>query len=327
MEKQLYELKISEKFEKALPRLQQPELINLRKSLLAEGCRDALVVFHGTLVDGYSRYRICHEYGIPFSITELDFPDEDAALLWVVENQLSRRNVSDFAKCELVLPLEAEIKAEAKKRQIRKSVKPILAGQAESESVKPILAGQTRDQLAELAGLSHGTFDKAKKLIEQADEATKEQLRNGDISIHTAYTALFKPDEQKKREGAVRRSRELDREIADVMPGYGLAVPLPPREEGVSFRPPDSVLDIPPIAVFGNMPADDPKYRGIAEMAYAKGEFEKNTDYYTKRAAEILQWMTAASINPENLETLRKIVKNGYEKIMTLIGGYANENQ
>lgn len=46
-------------------------------------------------------------------------------------------------------------------------------------------------------------------------------------------------------------------------------------------------------------------------MAYAKGEFEKNTDYYTKRAAEILQWMTAASINPENLETLRKIVKNG----------------
>ncbi len=61
--------------------------------------------------------------------------------------------------------------------------------------------------------------------------------------------------------------------------------------------------------------------------AYAKGEFEKNTDYYTNRAAEILQWMTAGSINPENLETLRKIVKNGYEKIMKLIGGYENEKQ
>ena len=332
-EKRLYELTISPKFEKALPPLQEAELSQLREKLLTEGCRDALVVFHGTLIDGHSRYRICHECGIPFNIMEMEFDDEDAALLWIVENQLSRRNVSDFAKCELVLPLEPKIRAEAKKRQIRKSVKPILAEQTESKFVKPILAGQTRDQLAQLAGLSHGTFDKAKRLIEQADEETKKQLRNGKITIHTAFTNLFNPkeqqkhEEQRKHEEAVRRSKEMDKEIASVMPGYGLAVPLPPRAEGVSFRPPDSVLEIPPITVFGNMPADDPKYRGRAEMAYAKGEFQKNTDYYTNRTAEILQWMSSASINRENLEILREIVKNGYEKIMKLIGGYENEDQ
>ncbi len=320
-EKQLYELKISPRFENALPPLQEAELSQLREKLLTEGCRDALVVFHGTLIDGHSRYRICHECGIPFAITELKREDEEAAYLWVVENQLSRRNVSDFAKCELVVRLAPKLKEEAQKRMLRGK---------KAEDPGPNLGqgkGRTSRQLAKIAGISHGSFEKAQKILEHADAETIAKLRSGDLSIHSAYTTLFKPEEQRKHEEAVRRSKEMDKEIASVMPGYGLAVPLPPREEGISFRPPDSVLEIPPIAVFGNMPADDPKYRGRAEMAYAKGEFQKNTDYYTDRAAEILQWMSSASINPENLEILREIVKNGYEKIMKLIGGYENEDQ
>ncbi len=178
-----------------------------------------------------------------------------------------------------------------------------------------------------MAGVSRDTLTKVKKLLESAPSETLEQLRSGSLNVNKAFISVFKPEEQRKHEEAVRRSKEMDKEIASVMPGYGLAVPLPPREEGISFRPPDSVLEIPPITVFGNMPADDPKYRGRAEMAYAKGEFQKNTDYYTDRAAEILQWMSSASINPENLEILREIVKNGYEKIMKLIGGYENEDQ
>ena len=62
----------------------------------------------------------------------MDFDSEEKARLWIIRNQLSRRNLPDFVKCELVLPFEAELKAEAKKRQIRKAknfVPPNLAGQ------------------------------------------------------------------------------------------------------------------------------------------------------------------------------------------------------
>ena len=91
--------------------------------------------------------RICHEYEIPFSYVEMHFEDKAAAKLWIIENQLGRRNVPDFVKCELVLPLEAELKAQAKKRQIRKpanSEVPMLAQQN---------SGKTRDELAQMAGV------------------------------------------------------------------------------------------------------------------------------------------------------------------------------
>ncbi len=320
MEKKLYELSSSEKLNKALPPLTEGELSLLTDSILSEGCREPIVVFNGTVIDGHNRYRICQEHNIPFAITEMEFEDEDEALLWIIKNQLGRRNIPDFVKGELVLPLEAQLREEAKKRMGRRKKEETLADLPNNN--EPL---NTRDTLAEIAGISSRTLGTVKKLIELADEDTLAKLRAGEISIHGAYKAIKDQEEKRKYEEAVRRSKEMDKEIASVMPGYGLAVPLPPREEGVSFRPPDSVLEIPPITVFGDMPADDPKYRGRAEMAYAKGELQKNTDYYTKRAGEILQWMTAASINPENIEILKGIIVQGYEKIMSLFDETSNE--
>ena len=313
MEKKLYELSISEKLDKALPPLTEGELSLLTESILTEGCREPIVVFNGTVIDDHNRYRICREHNIPFAITEMEFDDEDDALLWIIKNQLGRRNIPDFVKGELVLPLEAQLREEAKKRMGRRKKEETLADLPNNN--EPL---NTRDTLAEIAGISSRTLGTVKKLIELADEDTLAKLRAGEISIHGAYKAIKDQEEKRKYEEAVRRSKEMDKEIASVMPGYGLAVPLPPREEGVSFCPPDSVLDIPPIAVFGNMPADDPKYRGRAEMAHAQSELQKSTDYYTQRAKDIRRGMSSASFKQENLTILREIISQGYEKIMSL---------
>jgi hypothetical protein len=42
----------------------------LERSLLAEGCRDALVLWGDVLVDGHNRYGICREHGIPFNTVQ-----------------------------------------------------------------------------------------------------------------------------------------------------------------------------------------------------------------------------------------------------------------
>lgn len=132
MEKKVYELTISEVLEHVMPPLQEMELDLLTDSLLSEGCRDPLVVWNGIIVDGHNRYRICREYQIPFIYEERDFDDEAAAKRWIIDNQLGRRNLPDFVKCELVLPIEDELKAEAKKWQGRrndlKNIPPNLAG-------------------------------------------------------------------------------------------------------------------------------------------------------------------------------------------------------
>ncbi|MCG3136060.1 MAG: hypothetical protein HMLKMBBP_03857 [Planctomycetes bacterium] len=68
----------------------------LRASLVAEGCRDALVVWgeKDTLLDGHNRLAICRELGIPFRVTKLSFPDRAAALAWFVAAQRTRRSLT-----------------------------------------------------------------------------------------------------------------------------------------------------------------------------------------------------------------------------------------
>ena len=42
------------------------EYAALERSLLAEGCRDALVLWGEVLIDGHNRYEICRKHGIEF---------------------------------------------------------------------------------------------------------------------------------------------------------------------------------------------------------------------------------------------------------------------
>ena len=121
MEKKVYELKVNETLEHVMPPLQEMELKLLTESLMIEGCRDPLTVWNGTIIDGHNRYRICREYNIPFSYVEMEFENQGAAIAWMIKNQIAHRNLTSFQKCEMVLPFEAELKADAKKRQGRRS--------------------------------------------------------------------------------------------------------------------------------------------------------------------------------------------------------------
>lgn len=331
MEKQVYELKISESLEHVMPPLQEVELNLLIQSLLAEGCRDPLVVWNGMIIDGHNRYRLCRENNIPFTYIEMDFEDEEAAKKWIIRNQLARRNVPDFVRCELVLPLEEELKAEAKKRQGQRNdirnIPPNLAGSSDQKD--------SRDELAGFAGVSHGTLSKAKKLIAEADDETKEKLRNGEVSIHKAFTELKEnldsahleeqdggPESDPMEKEAGRHSAEA--KPGDIFPGFGVEkIPGQLADEPVT-RQPDSVYDISPIEVYGNMPSDNLELRGNAELTHARSDLQSATEDYVRRAGEILRGMSTASTSAENLQILRAIVANGYDQIMDLINQKMN---
>lgn len=77
-----------------IPPLQPDELAQLESNILAEGCRDPLVVWRGTLLDGHNRLRICEKHGIPYRVVEIDLPDREAAEDWIDANQLGRRNLT-----------------------------------------------------------------------------------------------------------------------------------------------------------------------------------------------------------------------------------------
>ena len=87
-------MRIDSEFKKLIPPLTKDEYEKLRVSILAEGVRDRLVVWNGVLLDGHNRFEIATEYDLPFDTLNIECADRDAALLWIVDNQLARRNLT-----------------------------------------------------------------------------------------------------------------------------------------------------------------------------------------------------------------------------------------
>ena len=88
-------LTIDPQFKNLIPPLQRTEYLQLEENLLADGCRDPLVVWRGTLIDGHNRYEICTRHSIPFSVKEMNFYCREEAIAWICANQLGRRNLSE----------------------------------------------------------------------------------------------------------------------------------------------------------------------------------------------------------------------------------------
>jgi len=89
----------------------------LEKNILADGCREPLVVWNGILLDGHHRLSICLEHGLPFKRVEPQERLEDAldARIWIVKNQFGRRNLTDFVRSTLALELKKMFREKAEK--------------------------------------------------------------------------------------------------------------------------------------------------------------------------------------------------------------------
>lgn len=179
---------IDPEFRSLIPPLTAEERAQLEANLIADGCRDALVLWNGILLDGHNRYEICERLAIQYQLTSAQLPNRLEAKIWIVRNQFGRRNLKPFQRIELALVLEPLIRERAKENQgTRTDIRQISDGSYEAVSK------ETKHELAKLADVSHDTIHKAKVIAEMASEAVKERLRRGDTSIHREYEQLQKP--------------------------------------------------------------------------------------------------------------------------------------
>ncbi len=87
-------LRVDAEFQSLIAPLTPDEHRQLEANLVAEGCRDALVIWKGVVLDGHHRLEICTRLGIPYTTSEIALPRREAARLWIEENQLGRRNLT-----------------------------------------------------------------------------------------------------------------------------------------------------------------------------------------------------------------------------------------
>lgn len=171
------DLKIDEEFHNLIPPISKDEYGQLADNILFGGCRDPIVVWDGIIIDGHNRYEICQKHGIEFKTLEKSFNSRDDAKIWIIRNQLGRRNISDYDRVNLTLELKPMIAAKARGR--------MLSGKA--DPTQKSAEGETREELATIAGISHDTIHKVEVIEKEAPPEIKEAARSGKISINKAY--------------------------------------------------------------------------------------------------------------------------------------------
>ena len=87
---------IDNDFKVLLPALDSETYRLLEENIRQNGCRDAIIVWEGILIDGHNRYEICTRHDIPFTIVEKEFESREEVLIWIVSNQISRRNLTSI---------------------------------------------------------------------------------------------------------------------------------------------------------------------------------------------------------------------------------------
>ena len=170
-------IQIDPEFRDLIPPLSTEEFAGLEASIKREGCRDAIVLWGNTLIDGHNRFEICTRHGIAFQTRALLAEDRRAAMIWIIRNQFDRRNLNPAQRMDLALLLKAEIQVQAQAR--------MKAGKA-VDPVQNSAQGRTRDEVAKLAGVSHDTLSKYEKVKATAAPEVLEAVRADEISVSRA---------------------------------------------------------------------------------------------------------------------------------------------
>ena len=186
-------MQINESFRKLIPPLSGEEYAQLEENCKADGIRDPLVVWRGTLIDGHNRYDIAQKHGLEFQVVEKDFEDETAAKIWMVTNQFGRRNLNNYQRSVLALSMEELFKEKAKEKEHARKTSTCQNSDKSFEEI------DTKKEIGKLANVSHDTIMRVKKIEATATPETIAAVRSGEKSINEAYKEIRATEKKEER--------------------------------------------------------------------------------------------------------------------------------
>ncbi|MDR0215119.1 MAG: plasmid replication/partition related protein [Comamonas sp.] len=210
------ELKIDEGLKAYIDPLTPDEHESLERSILAEGCRDSLVVWGDLLIDGHNRYGICQKHGLPFNTVQAtQFKNMDDVHLWMIDQHLGRRSVSDFQRGVLALrkrEIIAERRAAAaaavnaakaaqpttEEAPWEGDTDPVVAQALATVAKVPDEALDTREALARAARLSAGQVKMIETIQEKAAPEVVAAVKAGELSLNAAAVVATLPEEEQQ---------------------------------------------------------------------------------------------------------------------------------
>ena len=211
------EYKIDPELNEVLPDLSDEDYKALEESLLTEGFKGApIIIWQGKdiIIDGHNRYQICKKHNIPFEAKEIEFSNKDEVTLWMVKQQMGRRNLTPLQRIELAEKYRPIYRKKAKENQgTRNDLKNnITANLPQSSSNSDKKRNSTVDkQLSDIAGTSERTYRMGAKILNSGDETLIGEVKSGEKTINRAYNEL-----KEKSKSAVKTKEQENTSAASV---------------------------------------------------------------------------------------------------------------
>ena len=187
--------RIDQEFKALIPPLSDEEYAQLTQNIVqGRKCHDAILLWNGLIVDGFNRFCICMAHGIEFKVEEMQFASRADAKIWIIENQLGRRNLCDAARIELALCRMELLREQARERQSqaggdRKSEKSLYSKRTKLDPKKTMHVWQTT---ANDAGVGLATLSRYSQIKKSASPKLLEKVKSGELKIGTAFKMLPK---------------------------------------------------------------------------------------------------------------------------------------
>lgn len=180
------EIRIDQRIKAHIPPLRPEEFAQLEANILKEGCLAPLTIWSDVLIDGHNRYAICQKHGLPFKIEERIFDDIDAALEWIENNQLGRRNLTpEQFNFYLGKKLERQVGQQGGDRK---------SEDAKSKSQNETLIGDTATRIAKEHGVTRATVSRAGEFVRAVEVLAR-------IFGPEVEAEVLNPDRDISREG------------------------------------------------------------------------------------------------------------------------------
>ena len=228
-----------------IPPLAEDERKQLEQNLIADGCREPLVVWQhhketawckdcekeqpcslgdgnvecdvcqygvgpwpdSILIDGHNRLEICDRNGIKYEVTHKHFDSEVDVRIWMRENQMGRRNLIMAWRVHLHLENEKDRLLVEGDAKYRATVGRPRKEKSLLQNNNDLPKHNTQKEVAKAAGVSPGTVAQAEQVKKNAPELW-EKAKQGDVSISAAYTQVRRQVKEEEREARREENRQ-----------------------------------------------------------------------------------------------------------------------
>lgn len=196
---------VDPKYLKFIPRPSEDRYNEMKRDIATHGQQIAIIVNQDNVIlDGHTRYQICHELEIVPKTEKRNFENKLEEERFVYSINVKRRDLSTTLRVELAREIHKIDQLIAKQRSISNLKNQKSVDFQNSENREKI---NTTELIAKEAGVSVDTASRTIKILDNAEEKEIQALREGKdgSSVNKSYKKIKKLEKKQKRQEQLKK--------------------------------------------------------------------------------------------------------------------------